>query len=157
VTGSPPRAAAARVAALDGFWSGPFTTGGGEAFPDGEIGRPLLSSCTGDGGSAAPNFSDFGIGSTALTGTFGSAEASAKPLGSSLGAFAALVVSAGMNLGLVGRDEAARLAAEAGGGVEPDADDFGDGRTGEVRETVTGSWELSKTDEPFSSAPEPFA
>ncbi len=75
-----------------------------------------------------------------------------------------------MKRGLVGREEAARLAAEAGGGVEPDTDDLPeeeevltDDRMGEVLETVTGSLELSKTEEPsktaepFSPTPEPFA
>ena len=131
-----------------------FTGGGGAAFPDGEMGRPLLSSWADGTSSVRPDLSDFGIGRTALAVVFGSAEASAgaetEPFASSFAAF--FFVSAGMNRGLVGRDEAATLAAEAGGGVEPDADVLAEERAGEFLETVTGSLELSKADE--SPAPE---
>jgi hypothetical protein len=148
------------VAALDSFGSGSFTGGGGAAFPEGEIARPLLSSWDGGASSATPNLPDFGIGRTALTGELGSADASATPAASPEpfdSFFAVFAASAGMNRGLVGRDEAARLAAEAGGGVEPDADALLDDRIGEVLDTVTGSFELSKTCEFNDSltSPEP--
>jgi hypothetical protein len=106
---------------------------------------------------SAPDFPDFGIGRTASTLAFGSAEASTDSLGLLFLDFADFADSAGTNLGLVGRDEAATLAAEAGGGVAADADDMAEARTGDVLETVTGSFESSKTGELRDLASEPDA